>query len=152
MGQRLCRRVLFIARLCPVDYHRFHFPDDGHYLDLYRIPGRLHSVNPMALKAKGDILITNERHVSILQLKHFGKMAFIEVGATCVGRIVQLSPNDREFKRGDEKGMFLFGGSTVIGIGQPGAWELAPNILEHTNNRIESYLRLGHCIGTRSSC
>ena len=139
---------LFIARLCPVDYHRFHFPDDGHYLDFYRIPGRLHSVNPMALESRGDIFITNERHVSILELKHFGKMAFIEVGATCVGRIEQLHPSQGEFKRGGEKGMFLFGGSTVIGIGRPGKWAFSKNLLHNTNNHLETYFKLGRHIAS----
>ena len=142
---------LFIARLCPVDYHRFHFPDDGCYLDFYRIPGHLHSVNPMALQSKGDIFITNERHVSILELKHFGKIAFIEVGATCVGKVKQLHLPDQEFKRGDEKGMFLFGGSTVIGIGQPGRFAFDKNILRHTHKRLETYLKLGHCLGMSST-
>ena len=138
---------LFIARLCPVDYHRFHFPDDGYYLDSYRIQGRLHSVNPMALQSKEDIFITNERHISILELKHFGKMAFIEVGATCVGKIKQLHPPDQKFKRGEEKGMFLFGGSTVIGIGQRGKWALDKNLLRHTGNHLETYLQLGRPLG-----
>ena len=138
---------LFIARLCPVDYHRFHFPDDGNYLDFYPIKGDLHSVNPIALKAKGDIFITNERHVSILELKSFGKMAFIEVGATCVGKIKQTHPLDRPFKRGDEKGMFLFGGSTVIGIGQAGRWSFDHDLIKNTEREIETYIKLGSGMG-----
>lgn len=134
---------LFIARLCPVDYHRFHFPDDGKYLDFYHISGQLHSVNPVALQSKGDIFITNERHISILELNHFGKMAFIEIGATCVGKIKQLHPLHQEFNRGDEKGMFLFGGSTMIGIGQPGKWHLDQALLRHTGQHLETYIQLG---------
>ena len=140
---------LFIARLCPVDYHRFHFPDDGEYLDFYQIKGKLHSVNPVALKTKGDILITNERHVSILELKHFGKIAMIEVGATCVGKIQQLHSINKPFMRGAEKGMFLFGGSTVIAIGEPNGWSFHQQIITHTNNHIETYFKLGRSIGMK---
>ncbi len=136
----------FIARLCPVDYHRFHFPDDGEVLASWRIPGSLHSVNPWALAFRQDIFMLNERQVTILQTKHFGKLAFIEVGATCVGKIVQTYTGDR-FSRGDEKGMFLFGGSTVIVIGEKGRWTIDPTILDNTAKGIETYLRMGRALG-----
>jgi len=134
---------LMIARLCPVDYHRFHFPDDGEILASYPVPGRLHSVNPIALKEKNDIFITNERFVTILETKNFGKLAFIEVGATCVGKIVQSRPMSGSFKRGEEKGYFLFGGSTVVLIGELGKWSPDTVILEKSKNHQEVYQELG---------
>ncbi|MBC7539301.1 MAG: phosphatidylserine decarboxylase [Bacteriovorax sp.] len=142
---------LLLARLCPVDYHRFHYPDDGVVLDDYRITGLLHSVNPLALKAKQDILITNERHVTILETKNFGKLAYIEVGAICVGKIVQSKPlfKGQTFKRGDEKGYFLFGGSTVIVIGEKGKWAPSQDILDYTKKGTETYLHLGMTVAKR---
>ncbi|MBV1860981.1 MAG: phosphatidylserine decarboxylase [Nannocystaceae bacterium] len=137
----------FIARLCPVDYHRFHFPDDGEVLASWRISGGLHSVNPWALAFRQDIFMLNEREVTILQTKHFGKLAFIEVGATCVGKIKQTY-SDKGFSRGDEKGMFLFGGSTVIVIGEKGRWSIDPAIVENTAKGIETYLKMGRALGT----
>ncbi len=139
----------FIARLCPVDYHRFHFPDDGEVLASWRIPGSLHSVNPWALAFRQDIFMVNEREVTILQTKHFGKLAFIEVGATCVGKIKQTYP-DKRFSRGDEKGMFLFGGSTVIVIGEKGRWSIDPAIVDNTAKGIETYLKMGRALGETS--
>ncbi|MEI8348405.1 MAG: phosphatidylserine decarboxylase, partial [Pseudomonadota bacterium] len=112
---------ILIARLCPVDYHRYHFPDDGTILGHYRIPGQFHSVNPLALKKLPQIFITNERQVTILQTKNFGKLAYIEVGAMGVGKIIQSYKN-LNFKRGDEKGYFLFGASTVIVLGEKNRW------------------------------
>jgi phosphatidylserine decarboxylase len=142
---------LLLARLCPVDYHRFHYPDDGVVLDNYRITGLLHSVNPVALKAKPDILITNERHVTILETKNFGKLAYIEVGAICVGKIVQSNPlfKGKAFKRGEEKGYFLFGGSTVIVIGEKGKWTPSQDILDYTKKGVETYLHLGMTVAKR---
>ncbi len=134
---------LVISRLCPVDYHRYHYPDDGSTVDSYTIPGELHSVNPMALSFKEDIFIKNERRVSILETKNFGTMAYIEVGATCVGKIVQSHDEDIEFIRGQEKGYFLFGGSTVIILGEKGRWAPSSDILNNTQNGIETYIRLG---------
>ncbi len=90
----------FIARLCPVDYHRFHFPDKGRVLDSWRIPGALHSVNPWALAFREDIFMINEREVTILETAHFGKLAYVEVGATCVGKIQQTHEGE-SFERGE---------------------------------------------------
>jgi phosphatidylserine decarboxylase len=142
---------LLLARLCPVDYHRFHYPDDCTVIEDYRVPGLLHSVNPLALKSKPDILISNERHVTILETKNFGKLAFIEVGAICVGKIIQTKPltKGQSFKRGDEKGYFLFGGSTVIVIGEKGRWIPSDDILKNTQNGIETYLHLGMTVANK---
>ncbi len=139
----------FVARLCPVDYHRFHFPDDGEVLDSWRISGALHSVNPWALAHRGDIFMINERQVTILDTRHFGRIAYVEVGATCVGKIQQTYKGSK-FSRGDEKGMFLFGGSTVIVLGERERWRPADSLLENTDNGIETYLRLGQVMGSET--
>lgn len=142
---------LLLARLCPVDYHRYHYPDNGKILDDYRVSGMYHSVNPLALKAKGDILITNERHVTILETENFGKLAYIEVGAICVGKIIQSRPLDKGsvFSRGEEKGYFLFGGSTVIVVGEKGKWKPSEDILSNTKQGLETYLHLGMTVAKR---
>jgi len=133
---------LLIARLCPVDYHRFHYPDEGRTWDSYRIHGKLHSVNPVALKYKSDIFFTNERQISLLDTKNFGRIAYVEVGAMAVGKIVQTHVQPT-FERGDEKGYFLFGASTVIVLGEPGAWKPASDLLEQTRQNRETLVRLG---------
>jgi len=133
---------LLLARLCPVDYHRFHFPDNGKVLDHYKVGGLYHSVNPIALRAKEDIFSTNVREVTIMETENFGKLAYVEVGAICVGRIVQ-STDLTSFNRGDEKGYFLFGGSTVIVIGEKGKWSPSKDICDNTQNKMETYLHLG---------
>jgi phosphatidylserine decarboxylase len=134
---------LLIARLAPVDYHRFHFPDDGEVVDEYRIAGRLHSVNPFALRGRSDILATNERHVSILDTANFGRLAMVEVGAMNVGRIVQTHPPGRPFRRGDEKGYFCFGASTILLFGEAGGWIPSDDLLEQTAQQRETLVRLG---------
>jgi phosphatidylserine decarboxylase len=134
---------LLIARLCPVDYHRYHYPDNGRLLDNFRIHGLYDSVNPFALKIKNQIFIKNERHVSILQTENFGRLAYIEVGAICVGKIVQTHRWNKPFLRGEEKGYFLFGGSTVVLMGEKGFWKPSSDILTNTQKGIETYLQLG---------
>lgn len=140
---------LMIARLCPVDYHWFHFPDDGKVVDQYVIPGAFHSVSPLALKNQSDVFCVNERHVTILETVNFGKLAYIEVGALCVGRIVQ-SYQKQEFVRGEPKGHFLFGGSTVILLGEKGIWKPADDILYYSSLNTEVLLNLGVSCAVRS--
>lgn len=141
---------LLLARLCPVDYHRYHYSDSGKTLEAYRVKGDFHSVNPIALKLKQDIFIKNERRISIVQTENFGKLAYIEVGATCVGKIVQSHDEGVPHVRGSEKGYFLFGGSTVIVIGEPGKWTPSADILENTKNAVETYIHLGDTVAQKN--
>jgi len=138
----------WIARLCPVDYHRFHFPDSGRVLYSAEKTGPLHSVNPIAMAHHPDVLFTNERHVQVLETDHFGKIAYVEVGALGVGKIKQSFDATVNFKKGEEKGYFLFGGSTVIVICEPGKVKIDPELLEKTKEGIESLIRLGEPIGS----
>jgi len=137
---------LLVARLCPVDYHRYHYPDHGKTIESFTVPGDLHSVNPLALKYKQDIFIRNERRVSILETERFGRLAYIEVGATCVGKIVQSFDESKPFKKGEEKGYFLFGGSTVVLCGEKGRWVPSKDILKNTKEGFETYITLGDVV------
>jgi phosphatidylserine decarboxylase len=134
---------LLLARLCPVDYHRFHFPDEGAIVQQYRIHGGLHSVNPVALNYDPEIFVSNERQVSILETRNFGRLAYVEVGALCVGKIIQSHLGEIPFHRGSEKGYFLFGASTVIVLGQPGRWTPDSDLLQQTRLGVETLVELG---------
>lgn len=140
---------LLIVRLCPTDYHRFHFPDDGRIVSRCRIGGLLHSVNPHALRADGRILLKNEREVSLLETKNFGRLAFVEIGALLVGKIVQMHPIDRPFRRGDEKGFFRFGASSIVLAGECGAWRPDDDLLGQTGCGMETLVRLGERVAGR---
>ncbi|MBK9294729.1 MAG: phosphatidylserine decarboxylase [Oligoflexia bacterium] len=147
-SQKFIGGPALICRLCPVDYHRFHFPDDGKLVNSYQIHGKLHSVNPMALKNKEDVFLVNERTVSVLNTKNFGWLAYVEVGAMMVGKIVQ-SFKGENFTRGQEKGYFLFGGSTVVVIGEAGAWVPDQDILQNTSFGIETFVKLGDTVAQK---
>ncbi|MEK7690893.1 MAG: phosphatidylserine decarboxylase, partial [Bdellovibrionota bacterium] len=67
-----------IARLCPVDYHRYHYPVAGRTSQAYPVAGKLHSVNPLAIRWDSTVLLHNERRVSILETEEFGKLAYVE--------------------------------------------------------------------------
>ena len=100
-----------IFRLEVSDYHRFHFIDDG-FIDEYKyIKGKLNTVQPIAYNKK--IFHTNSREYTTLHTKNFGDIVEVDVGALLVGKITN-NKSIHEFKKGDEKGYFEFGGSTII--------------------------------------
>tara|TARA_Y100001970_G_C14229323_1_gene857632 strand:+ start:542 stop:1465 length:924 start_codon:yes stop_codon:yes gene_type:complete len=138
---------LIISRLCPVDYHRFHFPDQGKIIKRYRLKGLLESVNPIGLRYNQKLYLKNERQISLLETKYFGKMAFIEVGAICVGKIIQTKKVNLNFERGEEKGYFLFGGSSILVFIEKGKVIFDEDILENTKNHQETFIKLGSQIG-----
>lgn len=134
---------IIIIRLCPIDYHHFHYPVDGKILNRYKLTGNYHSVNVLALKNRGDIFVKNEREITIFENDIFGKMAYIEVGAMCVGKIIQDHPNATTCYTGELKGHFEFGASTVILLGQKDKWIPSDDILIHSQENRESFIKLG---------
>jgi len=139
---------VILARLAPVDYHHNHYPDDGVTLDSASIGGPLWTVNWHALQHQGDILFRNHRHINILKTRHFGQLAFVEVGAMSVGRIKQVHPLETPFSRGNEKSVFKFGGSAIVVFGQLGRWEPSADLIENTKLARETLVRLGDVIAS----
>ena len=137
-----------LARLSPLDYHHVHYPDDGRTLDHDRQGRRLWTVNWRALLSKQDILFRNERHVNVLETRNFGRLAFVEVGALSVGRIVQVHPLDTPFRRGEQKSVFKFGGSAIVVFGEPGRWRPSQDMLEQTKGGVDTLLRLGESVAS----
>jgi len=142
---------IIIARLCPIDYHHFHFPDDGKLIDQFQIAGSFHSVNVHALRNENSVFIENERFVNILDTKNFGKIAYIEVGAMCVGKIKhEALSSSHHFSKGQLKGHFEFGASTVIILGEFGKWKPSADLLEHSQQNRESFIKLGDTIANKT--
>jgi phosphatidylserine decarboxylase len=142
---------VLLARLSPMDYHHVHYPDDGFTSETASLGRSLWTVQWHALQNQPDILYRNERQINILQTTGFGRLAFVEVGAMSVGRIVQVHPLNKAFQRGDEKSVFKFGGSAVIVFGEQGKWVPADDILKHTRENIETLVRLGDVIGLQTA-
>ena len=112
--------VFMIIRLAPVDYHRYHFPADGFINKSRLIEGYYYSVSPHAIKKNFRIYCENKREYSTLKTEKFGDIIISEIAATMVGGIIQSYTPDTFIKKGDEKGYFYFGGSTVIMIFEKG--------------------------------
>lgn len=138
---------LLIARLCPADYHRFHFPVSGHVSSTVRIEGDYYSVNPIALRKIIEIFCLNKREYTTIATDEFGDVIMAEVGATMVGSIVQTYTGDTAVK-GMEKGYFKFGGSTVILLFERGKVRIDEDLLRNTSNLLETEVRMGERVAT----
>jgi len=140
--------VCLIFRLTPDDYHRYAFVDDGEIVSRKRIKGVLHTVRPIAY-ARYKVYAQNTREYVVMNTKRFGKAVQMEVGALFVGRISNHPLKD-VFKRGDEKGMFEFGGSTIVMLFQRGAVTIDDAIYENTRRNRETVVKMGYKIGEKS--
>ncbi len=136
---------VLISRLCPVDYHRFHFPVSGVAGATKILPGSLRSVSPLALRRTLSILWENRRARTVVDSAQFGKVIVMEVGATCVGGMHQtFTPGP--VAKGDDKGYFSFGGSCVTTVFKKGAIRFDDDLLEQAALGREVYAKMGeHC-------
>ena len=129
-----------IIRLAVENYHRYIYIDNGSKGDNRFIPGKLHTVRPVAL-ASVPVFAENCREYTFLNTAHFSEVAQIEVGAMLVGKI-KNHHGKHEFTRGEEKGTFLYGGSTIILLFKKGAVTLSDKYSEE-----ETPVLLGEKIG-----
>ncbi|MBT5915429.1 MAG: phosphatidylserine decarboxylase [Opitutae bacterium] len=138
---------MVISRLCPVDYHRFHFPVTGISSIPQLINGSLYSVNPIALRQNIGIFWQNKRYLSFIESSNGGKVASFLVGATCVGSVKITSTLPANITKGEEYGYFLFGGSSVLTLFEKDAVSLADDLIESTTSGIELYAKMGQSLG-----
>jgi phosphatidylserine decarboxylase len=138
---------MLISRLCPSDYHRFHFPVGGTPGEARLVNGSLYSVSPIALRKNLRYLLQNKRMVTLIDSSLFGQVAMVEVGATNVGSIKQTFIPGKPVEKGAEKGLFAFGGSCVITLFQRGTIRFDEDILVQSQNCIETYARMGDRLG-----
>ena len=148
LAERFAHGSAILSRLCPTDYHRFHFPLDGIGGQPKLINGSLYSVNPIALSRKLGYILENKRRVTIVKHATLGEYLFLEIGATNVGSIVDTCKAGMAVAKGTEKGYFRFGGSMVITLFPPETFDPAPDLKEQSMNGIELYARFGDRMGT----
>ena len=137
--------ILCVFRLTVDDYHRYAFVDDGELSREFHIPGVYHTVNPVAGEYY-PIYKENTREFCIQKSRHFGRLLLMEVGALLVGRIVNHDV-EQTVSRGEEKGYFEFGGSTIILLTQKGAVLPRKNILYRSARGEDTRIRQGEKIG-----
>lgn len=147
LAENYQKGTVLVFRLNPLDYHRFHFVDEGIPHPAENIKGLYYSVNPMALKSIPRIYLENKRSITRFDSRNFGALLYVEVGATNVGTIIQTHEECRPVKKGSEKGYFEFGGSTVILFIEKDRLVLHEDILMASREGIETRVLCGESIG-----
>ena len=142
--------TMVLSRLCPVDYHRVHFPVEGDASAPRLINGPLYSVNPIALRRRLDYLWTNKRFHIDLQTSAYGVVAIVLIGATCVGSVRFTYNTDQpepSVAKGSELGCFAFGGSAVAVFFEKNKIIPADDLLKQNAEGREVYARFGSILG-----
>lgn len=134
-----------IFRLSMDDYHRYCFVDNGYVQKQRIIKGKLHTVSSISKEYK--VYSKNSRVCNYLNTENFGEIIVIEVGALLVGKII--NHNLKEFKKGDEKGYFELGGSTIVMLVQNNI-KFDNDIIENSLKQIETKVSYGEKIGEKS--
>lgn len=130
-----------IFRLEVDDYHRYCYIDSGTKTENTFINGELHTVNLIALEHY-NIYKRNCREYTVLHTENFGDVVQVEVGAMMVGRIVNRH-GAAEVVRGEEKGKFEFGGSTIVLLVQEDMIRIDDDILRNSAENIETVVKYG---------
>ena len=136
----------FIYRLEVDDYHRYCYIDDGLKTENVFIDGELHTVNPIALK-RYNIYKRNCREYTVMHTDNFGDVVHMEVGALMVGRICNHH-GEYYFVKGEEKGLFQFGGSTIVQLFEKGRIRPDKDIIRNTREGFETVVHYGEKTGT----
>ncbi|MEA4920524.1 MAG: phosphatidylserine decarboxylase [Clostridiaceae bacterium] len=145
LAQEFAGGLCLVFRLSVDDYHRYCYFDDGIKGENFRINGRYYTVQPLALPSV-DFFKENTREYTVMETLHFGKAVQAEIGATFVGRINNLHGR-HTFKRGEEKGMFEFGGSTIVLLLKKGSAAIDGDILENSALGMETKVLMGEAVG-----
>lgn len=146
LADRFRNGSCLILRLCPSDYHRFHFPLSGKVGITKTVPGLLHSVSPYALEQGLPVYCLNKRTICELKSSEAGSVLLMEIGALFVGSIVQTYRAGTQVHRGDEKGYFKFGGSTCVMFFEQGAINFDQDLIENSQNSVETLVKMGERI------
>lgn len=139
---------VMICRLTPDDYHRYCYIDDGYHDANKKIKGLLHTVRPIAIEQK-NVFVTNSRSYTVLDTVNFGQVIQVEVGALMVGKIKNNYTN-YQFKRGEEKGFFEYGGSTIILLVKKDKVKIDNYLINNTKRGYETKISIGEKIGIKN--
>jgi len=137
--------IMMIVRLAPPDYHRYHFPIDGTVVKKKKIEGDYYSVSPLALRKIAEIFCMNKREYTVIDTKMFDEVVMCEVGATMVGSIIDTYKGDT-VRKGEEKGYFKFGGSTVVLLFKHGKLEVDDDLIANSGRDLETTVEMGERI------
>jgi len=140
-------------RLSPQDYHRYQSPVTGTVKWFKELDGDYYQVDPLALRSSVDILTRNARSAVCIGTREFGDVLFVAIGATEVGT-VKLSEKSTtpgaQIQKGDEVGIFEFGGSSIVIAFEQGRIKFDEDLLSVSKQAIMMDVEVGMSLGKAS--
>lgn len=138
--------LAFIYRLGVEDYHRYWASETGSVIQQKVIKGKLHSVRDIA-QARHLVFKENQREYSLIKTTNLGIVMQMEIGALTVGKI--HNKQTTQLQRGQEKGWFSLGGSTIIVAYQHHRVTVDGDILQYSQQGIETQVKMGERVGVK---
>ena len=138
--------MCLVFRLSIDNNHRYTYVDDGTIVQSYAIKGKLHTVQVLSEK-RHKVYCENYRVCSVLATENFGTVAAIEIGALLVGKINNYQADT--FVKGQEKGYFELGGSTIVLLFTKDTIRIDDDILEFSHQNIETAIHNSEKIGVK---
>lgn len=145
LAKRFRGGYAYILRLTVEDYHRYLYSVSGKQSKNYHIDGTFHTVNPIANDYL-PIYKENTREYTVIHSKEFGDVLQMEVGALLVGKISNHKQST-VVTRGEEKGFFEYGGSTIVVLNQKGRVTPRSDLLTNSKNGYETKVLQAHPLG-----
>lgn len=145
LAKRFRGGYAYILRLTVEDYHRYLYSVSGKQSKNYHIDGTFHTVNPIANDYL-PIYKENTREYTVIRSKEFGDVLQMEVGALLVGKISNHKQST-VVTRGEEKGFFEYGGSTIVVLTQKGRVTPRSDLLTNSKNGYETKVLQAHPLG-----
>lgn len=136
--------TLMLLRLSVDDYHHYVYPINGNANEPVRIDGRYHTVHPYVASHR-PIYRENAREYSLIETENVGNVLMMEVGAMMVGKIINTHPSGR-VTRGEEKGYFKFGASSIVLCFEKGMITPDPDLIKNSAVGAETIVKLGEHI------
>lgn len=139
--------TMVIIRLALSDYHHFSFPVSGFVYKTTNLNGKLYAGGSYSLHNLTPYYIENLRDITLINSDHYGLVAQVEIGAFTVGSIHQTYKPESRIKKGDPKGNFALGGSTIVLLFKKNKLQLDSDIISNSQKSIETKIKLGESFG-----
>jgi phosphatidylserine decarboxylase precursor len=151
LGKHFGDAAIASFRLSPQDYHRYHSPVTGTVKLFRSVPGDYYQVDPIALRSGVDILTRNARDYLLIDTEDFGDVLFVAIGATDVGTVQihdKCQKAGSKVRKGDELGIFQFGGSSIIVALQKGRIQFDQDLRDLSQQKIQVSVEVGMSLGS----
>lgn len=135
-----------IIRLTAADPHRYIFPCGGIKSHERHISGVLNVTRPVSNEFEA-VYKENAREYCMIRHPLLGDIIMMEVGSLGAGRIRNFEDGAARISKGEEKGVFDFGGSTIILLTADDRVNICADLIENTRRGFETKLRMGDVLG-----